>query len=338
MTEKTSIVVTSIFSPNTALKLLAKGAVKNGWDFVIVGDSKSPADFALEGARFYSLDEQRRLDFKLASICPVKHYTRKNIGYLIAIRDGASVIVETDDDNFPEDPFWEPRTKQLAATHLHTKGWLNIYSYFSKSGVWPRGLPIEKILDAPSVQEKRENERRDFPIQQGLADRNPDVDAIFRMTRPLPLDFDKRSEALSLSNGAWSPFNSQNTTWFKESFPLLYLPSYCSFRMTDIWRSFVAQRVAWECGWNIVFHNATVYQERNEHNLLRDFEQEVPGYLLNDKIREILANAPLRNGTANIAENLRICYRLLVEHNVITSAEELKLLDAWLDDVARVVN
>src|ERR1700691_4694073 len=78
--------------------------------------------------------------------------------------------------------------------------------------------------------------------------------------------------------GACCPFNSQNTTWFKEAFPLLYLPYYCSFRMTDIWRSFVAQRIAWTCGWPVLFHQSTMRQERNDHNLMNDFRDEISGY------------------------------------------------------------
>src|SRR6185436_15069807 len=126
-----------------------------------------------------------------------------------------------------------------------------------------------------------------YPIQQGLADENPDVDAVYRMTSSLPLSFNKRNPIV-LDKNAWCPFNSQNTTWFKEAFPLLYLPSYCSFRMTDIWRSFVAQRIAWSCNWSILFHNATVRQERNEHSLIRDFEDEIPGYLNNARICKML--------------------------------------------------
>ena len=118
------------------------------------------------------------------------------------------------------------------------------------------------------------------PIQQGLANQNPDVDAIYRLVLPLPLDF-VEAAPVALGKGAWCPFNSQNTTWWSEAFPLLYLPFHCSFRMTDIWRSFVAQRIAWENGWSILFHNATVFQERNEHSLIRDFEEEIPGYLNN---------------------------------------------------------
>jgi hypothetical protein len=76
-----------------------------------------------------------------------------------------------------------------------------------------------------------------------LADENPDVDAIYRLTLPLPIIFNKANN-VALGNNSFCPFYSQNRTWFKEAFPLLYLSSHCSFRMTDIWRSFVAQRIA----------------------------------------------------------------------------------------------
>jgi hypothetical protein len=99
----------------------------------------------------------------------------------------------------------------------------------------------------------------------------------------------------------------------------------------------VAQRIAWECGWGIVFHDATVIQERNEHNLLRDFEQEIPGYLLNNKIKKLLEDAPLLSGVENIANNLRTCYKILIKENIITSDKEMDLLEAWLFDIEKIV-
>ena len=113
---------------------------------------------------------------------------------------------------------------------------------------------------------------------------------------------------MALGKGSWCPFNSQNTTWSGGAFPLLYLPSFCSIRMTDIWRSFVAQRIAWENGWHILFHGATVRQERNDHDLMRDFADEIPGYLHNDRIRKTLEDLPLRGGKPEIMNNIRACY------------------------------
>ena len=77
----------------------------------------------------------------------------------------------------------------------------------------------------------------------------------------------------------------------------MYLPAYCSFRMTDIWRSFVAQRIAWENGWNVLFREATVRQRRNPHDLMRDFRDEVPGYVANREICAALQALELEPGT-----------------------------------------
>jgi hypothetical protein len=80
---------------------------------------------------------------------------------------------------------------------------------------------------------------------------------------------------------SWCPFNSQSTWFFKKAFPLMYLPCSCKHsECTDIWRSFIGQRCLWEIGEGVTFHSPSeVYQDRNEHDLLKDFEDEIPGYL-----------------------------------------------------------
>ncbi|MDQ3804077.1 MAG: STELLO glycosyltransferase family protein [Acidobacteriota bacterium] len=171
----------------------------------------------------------------------------------------------------------------------------------------------------------------DCPVQQGLADENPDVDAVYRLVAPLPQSF-RGDRRLALGPGSWCPFNSQNTAWWADAFPLLYLPAYCSFRMTDIWRGFVAQRIAWENNWGVLFHEPTVRQERNEHNLMRDFRDEVPGYLHNAAICEALGKLRLRPGVEGLGENLRTCYGKLVGMSLV-DRKELGLLDAWLGDL-----
>ena len=104
--------------------------------------------------------------------------------------------------------------------------------------------------------------------------------------------------------------------------------------MTDIWRSFVAQRLSWECGWRLQFHSSTVFQDRNEHDLMRDFADEVPGYLHNERIRRTLEDLALSSGMSALHDNLVIAYEALVRLGVV-GAEELPLLRAWLDDAAR---
>lgn len=326
-----ALIVTSINPPNAVMTALRDGAREHGVRFVVIGDTKSPADFTLDGAEFLSVATQEKSGLKFASLCPTRHYARKNIGYLLAIRDGAEIIIETDDDNFPRPPFFAPRQRQHNGAVVTAPGWANLYRYFTQSMIWPRGLPLDQVHTGLTDFEDLKTAAVDCPIQQGLADANPDVDAIYRLLLPLPQNF-RADRRLALAPGAWCPFNSQNTTWWPDAYPLLYLPAYCSFRMTDIWRSFVALRIAAANGWHVLFHEATVWQERNDHNLMRDFADEVPGYLNNARIRETLEALTLDAGAAHIPANLRRCYEALVKLGVV-GAEELPLLDAWLGDL-----
>ncbi len=312
------------------MKAFADGCKKNGVEFIVIGDTKTPNHFQLDGCRFVSIAEQRTLPFKLTKLLPEKHYGRKNLGYLLSKH--REVIIETDDDNLPKEIFWNKTFDHKEVRMIEEKGWMNVYQLFSKENIWPRGFPLEEIQGSRikrgnSVTSNLKPQTPNLQILQGLADENPDVDAVYRMTSKLPVSFEKNSPVV-LGKSVWCPFNSQNTVWKKEAFPLMYLPSYCSFRMTDIWRSFIAQRIAWTCDWNILFHSADVWQERNEHDLLKDFEDEVPGYLNNSRICKTLEELDLKSGTENICENLIRCYQLMDENGWV-GKEEMKLVDAW---------
>ncbi len=327
MTYKTFLVITSIAPDNHPVLLGYSQACKNNKvKFILIGDSKSPENFHMEDCDFYSLEGQKKIDAELSRLIPVRHYSRKNLGYKKAFLEGAEVIIETDDDNIPCGNFWNKRLAKRSAGTIDKKGWVNIYRYFHETNIWPRGLPLDAIQDKLKIP--KPSEEAFFPIQQGLADGNPDVDAAYRLMVPHNEIIFKGVD-LALGPNAWCPFNSQNTTWFREAFPLLYLPSYCSFRMTDIWRSFVAQRIAWTCGWKILFHGSNVYQERNEHNLMKDFEDEIPGYLNNRQIAEKLEKLELKSGISNISQNMKKCYEEMIKMEVV-GMEEMEILEIWL--------
>ena len=330
------IVITTIFPPTPGAAAIAKSLEERGGILWVIGDRSGPRDYQLPATRFYDIARQSELAFSLAKSLPERHYARKNLGYLLAAQSGASFLVETDDDNLPLPGFWEPRSPILSGRRAQAQGWLNVYALFSSSRIWPRGFPLE-CVNAPLPETGTNSESRECLIQQGLANKNPDVDAVYRFIMPLPIDFADGPSVL-LDSGCWCPFNSQNTTWFKPAFPLLYLPSHCTFRMTDIWRSFVAQRCLWEMDSCLGFTRATIYQERNEHNLLRDFQQEIPGYLNNDAIRQTLEGLPLQQGREchTVCANVRQCYLALVAKGFIP-APELGLLELWIRDVSALV-
>lgn len=330
---KIGLVVTTIQAPNAVMRALAAQAQQQSAAFVVIGDRKSPPVFELQGADYYDLARQNAVLPSFSQALPVGHYARKNLGYVLALQAGCDWLVETDDDNFPLDNFFTLFNSHLRARRLQSDArWLNAYRYFSPTApVWPRGYPLERLAEdkAATVNESWSDERPS--VVQGLANENPDVDAVFRLTRDLPVDFGAEDAPIALESSLWCPFNSQNTWFRRDMAALCYLPSYCSFRMTDIWRSFVAQRCLWALGERVIFTAPSVRQERNEHNLLRDFSDEIPGYLNNERIVQALTDCPLQG---EIRGDLRRCYEALVKLGVIPE-KELELVDLWLAALPR---
>lgn len=332
-----AVVVTTISAPTPAMVRWAdRVSAIEGATIVVVGDAKGPWSYDLPSLVFLSLKDQSLMGLSLEALLPKNHYARKNLGYLHAIAMGAQCIYETDDDNAPKST-WAPRDRRVdAVTCSAGARWVNVYRQFSREFIWPRGLPLSQVRQADPGTQSPEMVSVETPIQQGLADGSPDVDAVWRMLFDKPVWFGS-SPSLLLSRGQWCPFNSQSTWWWPDVFPLLYLPSHCSFRMTDIWRSFVAQRCLWEMSHGVVFHSSEVEQDRNAHVPLRDLRDEVPGYLLNDAIVECLQGLQLDKPRGSCARNLVACYSALVNAGYIDRAE-LGLVNAFLSDLESVWN
>lgn len=325
-------VVTTIQEPTPSVRQLAQKLSTIPAPLIVVGDKKGPATFDVPGAKFYPLSRQLELPYRLAKLLPTGHYARKNLGYLLAFAQRPALLYETDDDNAPND-CWGPRTLAVAAQKITPRPWANVYRLFRDDLIWPRGFPLELVRDPATYKHDQSapTETVEAPIQQGLADLSPDVDAAWRLVLDREFYFAAEQQPVWLPPGTWCPFNSQSTWWWPVAFPLMYLPSFCSFRMTDIWRSFVAQRCLWELGCGLVFHPPEAIQQRNTHNLLRDFQDEIPGYLHNQKIVRVLSETRLAADAHNMADNLIRCYEALIAHQILPS-EEMPLVRAWVAD------
>lgn len=99
------IVVTTINPPQPAIDVISDLCTKEGWRCVVVGDKKTPIEWAADGIDYLSIEKQAELFPNLSEALPYNHYCRKNIGYLFAANNGADIILETDDDNIPMESF-----------------------------------------------------------------------------------------------------------------------------------------------------------------------------------------------------------------------------------------
>ena len=209
---------------------------------------------------------------------------------------------------------------------------VNPYATFGQPLVWPRGFPLQYVNCAPSYE--LEFKETFIPIQQGLVNSDPDVDAIFRLTHaPSEIIFDAYQKAVSLPKKTMCPFNSQNTIFHYAAFWGLVLPITTKFRVCDIWRSYWVQRILWDMHASLCFLPATANQYRNEHDLMKDFEDEIDLYMKSESL--------IRTLLAWDSQEIMLERRIIaLMENLIAKdyfkPQELDLLKAWLEDLEMI--
>lgn len=324
-----AIVITSIFQPTEAVFAFSRMAE---YQLIVVGDLKTPSDWQCNQVDFLSVHQQKEMTFSLAETLPYNHYCRKMLGYLKAVQAGADYIVDTDDDNIPKDGWGFPGFEDKYDCVKEDMGFVNIYQLYTEQKIWPRGLPLGHISKTIGLERHLTSKECAIGVWQGLADEDPDVDAIYRLTDDSPCFFRER-EPVVLGTGTICPFNSQNTMIRKELFPLLFLPATVTFRFTDILRGLIAQPIMWLYGYNLGFMNATVVQKRNPHNYMNDFYSEIPMYENCEKVVELVSMSISKS--ESLEGNLHKAYNALRAAKIVQEKEIISL-DAWLTDLAKL--
>lgn len=214
---------------------------------------------------------------------------------------------------------------------------------------WPRGFPLDHIRDVDdgkvTVNLKQiKVSLTEIGVVQSLANHDPDMDAIYRLTQPLPFDFATQPTAkyvmVPSTGTAYSPYNAQATLHLRSALWSLLLPITVHGRVSDIWRGYMAQKVAKYLGLRFVFSYATVKQDRNAHNYLADFDSEQPLYMESSKLLEQLNewDLTLHNNNkdsekiVNVPGLIEEMWILMYEHGYIEIAD-VKQCQAWLQSL-----
>lgn len=328
---------------------------REDWNLVIVGDESMDTDFHISGGDsvvYLDAKEQARLDGVFAAhralvdLLPWRHFGRKNVGYLYAIMHGAELVWDFDDDNFLKTGL-EPVVPKEGIVDVipQEKDGCPSFNPLQFMGgdmtgitpMWPRGYPLDKIKTTCSVSFVAGTKPERIAIFQSLADHEPDVDGIYRVTRLTPYNFTSRRHVQTLkipSGQVMSPYNAQATLVTKDALWSLLLPVTVHGRVSDIWRGYFSQRLFWDLDLSVAFTPPIVNQFRNAHNPLADMQAELDLYF---KTPELIRHLREWNGSAHKSlpgriEELAVS---LYEHD-FWGERDVLLYQEWIAALLRI--
>ncbi len=301
-------------------------------NLIIIGDKKTPVWDKKKlptNVHFFSVEDQNERWPRLSKIMPFNHYGRKNFAYLWAIEHEVEILLDTDDDNYSEADVFSLNNANYRTIKSNLE-WINVYSYFGQEKLWPRGLPLDEAMK-PAEETTTALGKPEWQCFQAVVDGDPDLDAIGRMLYPEAHTFTE-SPPLLLRKGQFCPTNSQATLWKRELIQLLYLPVTAPFRMTDIWRGMIISGYMRTKSYGTLFGKASIIQNRNAHNLLSDFEDEVIGHIKSRIVKERADSIWLNNKELNPNQAIHRIYRELFANGIVSELE-IQVLESYLREV-----
>lgn len=280
---KKVIVTTTINNPTIAID---KFDAMPDWELVVIGDLKTPPGYKLNRGTYWSPEMQEKYDKQLSDAIGWNCIQRRNFGLVIANDMQADVVALIDDDNIPL-AHWGQNI--MVGKDVEVNYYESTLTAFDPIGatnypqLWHRGFPLQLLSKRDYSSKSKRIVHCD--IQADFWNGDPDIDAICRMEHAPECNFDDQYFPLAANKIA--PFNSQNTFISKTVLKDYFLFPHIG-RMDDIWAAFYVQAK----GFNVVFGKASVYQDRNVHDLVKDMKQEYLGYESNLHLVENLGFDP----------------------------------------------
>jgi hypothetical protein len=307
---KAAIVVTSINDCTELLNGYLANFAKYGREakIYVITDVKTPAILPPKGVIHRTLAEQfgflQSIAFPLEDI-PLNSDNRRNVGYLMALADGAEMIVSIDDDNYADDE-WDFIGEHSASMWKYNRarssrgGWYNnCWTLQNTEKSFPRGFPYFARKDQFFTEEIiQKNEVR---INAGMWLGDPDFDAMTWTQKPCTATAFKDSAVLAFDT--WCPINSQNTAVHRGLMPAYYFIRMVppSDRFGDIFQGYFALKVAKHMGWTARFGSPVVTHRRNSHVYLKDVQKEIEPILMLEELLPKLIEHKLTGTTVHEA-------------------------------------
>ena len=321
--EQWAVTTTNANLPTDAIRSVAK---LPDWCLLVISDQEvQHEDLNSTNVLFLSTEQLRQIHHPFVKRMLLENPSRKNIGYLVAIRHGARVVYEFDDINvlvesrMPMGTNYPMKSKldQILVRYAPpspTSSWMKkqCHAYNPlphmkprlREMIWPRGFPLSGIADSYLKKSPKKTQKKrlidadimhgsinltSVAVIQALCNGDPDIENICRSNERRDIYFDTAATKFMIPPGKFAPYNSQATTHMYDAFWGLFLPFSVTSRVADIWRSYAAQRIFYDLGLVVLFEPPLVEHSRSERDNLDDRKSQDELYTKTSKLLEFLS-------------------------------------------------
>jgi hypothetical protein len=340
-----ALITTTINDP-TVLADYRRG-LQDGDVIIVTGDTISPHDDIehtlkrLPGENVYLRPEQQT-SWASSEAIGWRSIQRRNVAILEAIARGAHTIVTVDDDNIPLAPevyFHEVLLALQGEAQWMVDeqlDWWNVGGVASPP-VFHRGFPLTMRDRFVFSDLKPHDQRAPVGVVAGLWLGDPDIDAIERLAcRPHVTHYAPHAlHGIVVQPGTWCPFNSQNTGWRASLAPLMMCWPGVG-RFDDIWASYLARSVMDHLGFAVHYGPPFVRQDRNDHDLLVDLDNELHGYRYTQQVTDVLRDVSY--DSMDVLTCMTQAYDALRGlPSTVIPTKTREAFDAWVIDIERII-
>lgn len=337
-----ALITTTINEPVVLADYARIGGLTSDDVVIVAGDEKTPHSEVAEvlndvteicGAETRYIHPSMQTKYASSNAIGWNCIQRRNIALLEALAYQPQYVTTIDDDNYPAEHYLDDvvvaMTGHANVTITSYERWFNI-GRRCHPAVFHRGFPrtFKEAGWQPTIPIRDAR----VGVFASLWTGSPDIDAVER-AHWNPNVTHVASYNTMLHKGTWCPFNSQATTYAGELASVMYMWPGVG-RYDDIWASFLGRAIMDHLELFVVYGNPPVHQERNEHDIVKDLEQELFGMRHNLQIIEILRNIEFKSTTP--LECFIEAVEILDKDAAFLPQKTIDGFRAWIDDVERV--
>ena len=305
----------------------------------VAGDEQVPAiawGNLPKNVRWLEIEKQQAFGYKCSPLLGTRTIERRNIAVLEALKWGAEAVIYSDTDNLPINSYYYGAFEDVLDRPFHglevhgRNGWFDPSRLLSPSTT-QRGFP-HQIESAWAIDPAT---NVNVGVASGMILGDPDVSAVERIANaPITHNMSELlRNGIVIDAETWTIFNTQNTAVLRKFVPaMLTCPQFG--RYADIFSSLICQRVMREHGYAVHVGQPLVWQQRHDHDLVVDLQQEIFGMAHTIEFAGWLNSVRLTN--VGIISQVGDLYHSLANWRYCPAGVP-ELAAAWLSDAEGVL-